>query len=143
MKHTRRLCGNRQDAEDLLQDSIEKGLLNFDSYKCGEPFRDWFFRIITNNHKDSIKHSDVEIRHGVYTERTSAESPERRVLDRAEIAEAMKHLTPAEREAVSLFYFKNMPQRIIADKLNCTLKAVERRLDRARKKMKELLEATI
>ena len=43
-----RLLGNREDAEDLVQDAFIQALDKIDSFDIERPFAPWFFRILTN-----------------------------------------------------------------------------------------------
>jgi len=136
LRYARRRCKNREGAEDLLQGSVEEALLKFNSFEGDKSFRAWLFQFIYNQHGDRIRKIKIEDAYKLYADETQVESPEHRALQRAEIANAMKCLTPIESESVKLFYFKDIPQQKIAERLDCTLKAIERRLSRARQKMK-------
>jgi RNA polymerase sigma-70 factor (ECF subfamily) len=43
-----RLLGQRQDAEDVVQDSFLAALTKIDTFEVGRPFAPWLFRIVAN-----------------------------------------------------------------------------------------------
>lgn len=54
----RRLLGNREDAEDLVQDAFIHALDRLDRYDAARPFAPWFYRVLTNralNARKSIR----------------------------------------------------------------------------------------
>lgn len=50
-----RLTGNREDAEDMLQEAYLRAYRAFDTYKRERPFENWFFRILGNLLVDSLR----------------------------------------------------------------------------------------
>ena len=42
------LCGSREDAEDLVQETFMKALKGFSSFRQGTNFRAWIYRILRN-----------------------------------------------------------------------------------------------
>ena len=54
-KSARRLCRNRQDAEDLTQEAFVRAFRFFDNYRRDLPFENWLFRIISNLFVDDLR----------------------------------------------------------------------------------------
>jgi len=50
-----RLCGNREDADDLLQDASVRAFRAFDSFDRTRSFERWFYRILDNQFKDRLR----------------------------------------------------------------------------------------
>jgi RNA polymerase sigma-70 factor, ECF subfamily len=50
-----RLLGNREDAEDLLQDSFVAALRALDTFENGRPFQPWLLRIVVNRGTNARK----------------------------------------------------------------------------------------
>jgi RNA polymerase sigma-70 factor (ECF subfamily) len=42
------LCGDREEASDLMQESFAKALKAFDGFEGGTKFRAWMFTIVRN-----------------------------------------------------------------------------------------------
>lgn len=51
--------GNRQDAEDVVQDTYMKALKNLDSYRQGTNMEAWLVQIMLNTVRDFVRHSQV------------------------------------------------------------------------------------
>ncbi len=43
-----RMCGHRDRAQDLVQDTMVKGFKNFHRFEEGSNFRAWMYTILTN-----------------------------------------------------------------------------------------------
>ncbi len=50
-----RLTGNRDDAEDLVQEAYLRAWNGFGKYNRNLPFENWFFRILSNHFIDSLR----------------------------------------------------------------------------------------
>lgn len=48
------LCGSRQDAEDLFQETWHKALRNYSKYNKNLPFDKWLFSICVNTYKNTV-----------------------------------------------------------------------------------------
>ncbi|HYM82756.1 MAG TPA: sigma-70 family RNA polymerase sigma factor [Candidatus Dormibacteraeota bacterium] len=101
------------DAEDLTQLVFVKALEALPRYEArGVPFGGWLFRLARNTVIDHVRtrrdHTDLE----VIVERPSDDEPldivvaTRRELD--EVAQALRRLTPEQREAVELRFFAGL-----------------------------------
>ena len=51
----------------------------------------------------------------------------------------MAQLKPSERELLQLAYFEALPQRAIAERLESTPKAIESKMARIRKKLRQMI----
>src|ERR1700712_3603028 len=54
-RSARRLCRNRQDAEDLVQTTLEKAWQARAQFLPGGNIGGWLFRILTNRHRDNLR----------------------------------------------------------------------------------------
>lgn len=57
-----RLVENREDARDVVQDTMVKALTSIDRYEGIYPFTSWLFRIATNNALDLLRRRKLEFR---------------------------------------------------------------------------------
>jgi RNA polymerase sigma-70 factor (ECF subfamily) len=56
-RHALRLTRNHADAEDLLQDTMTKAYVNFDSFRTGTDIVAWLHRIMTNTYINNYRKS--------------------------------------------------------------------------------------
>lgn len=132
-------CGNKDDADDLAQDTLVKAYLSLTGYRDKGKFRSWLFTIAHNtflNHKVSC--------------RTMETIDEARTLIGANVADssfehqdlylALRTLPPKERSAVTLFYLNGYSIKEISKMTEASIEAVKQQLSRGRDKLKEKLK---
>ena len=54
------ITGNREDAMDLMQDTIVIVLKKSHLYKEQDSFKSWIFRILKNNYLNTIKKKSIQ-----------------------------------------------------------------------------------
>ena len=143
------LTQNREEAEDLVQETYVKALKGFASFQLGTNFRAWIYRILRNTFLTS--------RTGLAAARTvalesedegqvvamSRETPESILLDHADqqqVRAALDQLPVMFREVLLLCDVEDMSYREIADTLSIPIGTVMSRLYRARKALRAALE---
>lgn len=139
-----RFLGNREDAEDVVQDAFLRLLAASSRYRPIASFKTYFYRIITRlcldraKKKQSVSVETIpdspDLRPGVVEEMMRRETA---VAVRA----ALHALPPTQRMAVVLKYYEGLNYEGIASALQTTTKAVERLLARARERLRAILEA--
>jgi RNA polymerase sigma-70 factor (ECF subfamily) len=151
-----RLIGNTADAEDLAQEVFVRVYTKRASYRVGAKFSTWCFSIAANQAKNRLRwwRRRPELSLDAWTEaggETADESPagvqaskaavqsEQRVA----VQKAVAALPVDLRTALVLFEYEQQSVIEIAEALQCTPKAVENRLYRARQKLAELLPALL
>lgn len=117
------------DAEDVVQDV----LFSF-SMRHIPPHRQkaWLLRATVNRSLDLLRKKRRQV--------PLKEEPPAPSQQKISLAEEMKALSPADREIVYLFYFEGYPSKEIAALLGMRDDAVRKRLERAKKKLKKILE---
>ena len=138
------LTGNRDEAEDLVQETYMKALKGFASYQPGTNFRAWIYRILRNTFLTSRSglRESATVPLGDEELTDAAETPEATMLahaGRESIQKALERLPVAYREAILLCDVEEMSYREIAETLMIPIGTVMSRLSRARKAMRELL----
>jgi len=131
------LAGNRTDADDLVQDTIERALRNLHQWQQGTRLDSWMFRIAQNLWIDQMRarrvraviSHDPEAAENVATD--GARDAEAR-LAFAETVKALAELPEEQRVVVSLVLVDGMSYREAADVLNVPMGTVTSRLARAR-----------
>ncbi len=139
-----RILGQREDAEDVVQEAFIKMFNKLDSLKEPAAFTGWFKRIVVNN---SINY--VKKRNKIYFEEAGENIKD--VVDEKEtdqkesftvdgIKQALAQLAPGYRIVVSLFLFDGFSHKQIADTLGITESTSKSQYHRGRKKLQELLK---
>ena len=156
-----RMTGNRQDAEDLVQDTYVKAIRNLHRYREGGSCKAWLFRILTNAYIDRYRKArrspvpvelDEEGRTGLYDRLLDAPGEEAasgfdlsdlddylgRFVD-DEVKRAMDGLPEIFRTAIALRDMEGFSYQEIADMLEIPIGTVMSRLFRGRKLLQESL----
>ncbi len=138
------ILGNREDAEDVCQETFIKAFRNLTAYDPGRSFKNWIFSILYHGCLDVIK---KKRRFRAAEARLKAEIPRpaagRVAADPAPpgIGEKiLAHLSPKERTAVVLWASEGFTSAEIAGILGCSASTARVTLFNARKKLKSFLE---
>jgi RNA polymerase sigma-70 factor (ECF subfamily) len=139
------LTQNREEAEDLVQETYVKALKGFSSFQSGTNFRAWIYRILRNaflTSRTGIKAAattpldDEEEEIVLATEAT----PESILLERHDqqlVQRAMDELPVIYREALLLCEVEEMSYQEISATLGVPIGTVMSRLSRARRALRE------
>jgi RNA polymerase sigma-70 factor, ECF subfamily len=141
-----RLSGNPENAKDLVQETLLRGLLRYDPLRHSNAAA-WLTKILTNLFFDYLKHQKVVTRAepelaGPEAEDIDDDSGWSRIHDE-QIRAAVQALEPELREVVELCYLKQMRYREVAAVLNLPMGTIGTRLMRARERLRELLESRL
>ena len=146
------LAQNREDAEDLVQETFVKALRGFDSFRPETNFRAWIFQILRNTFLSSQSRLDRRKTVALDPDETLLELPgtmgtaESVLIERADahlVLHAIDMLPPAFREVVLLLCdVEEMSYKEIAEVLSVPIGTVMSRLTRARKAVRGALAVT-
>ena len=142
------LTQNREDAEDLVQETYLKALNGFDSFQLGTNFRAWVFRILKNTFLSS--RSRLELRMTVPlsskekspVSSESSSTAESLLVERSDLHSvrcAIEQLPVVFREAILLCDVEELSYREIAEILSIPIGTVMSRLARARRAVRDAL----
>jgi len=149
-----RMLGNEDDANDLAQESFVRVYRARESYQPAQKFSTWLFTIAANLARNQLRwrsrHPNVSLdAESESTEQTlgdtlpAATSTPHQAADEAERAQrvraAVQALPGDLREAIVLCEWEDLPVAEAATVLSTTPKAVESRLYRARKLLRDRL----
>ncbi len=152
-----RLLNNSHDALEVTQDAFLKAYSSLASLQRPEAFGGWLMRIVSNlslNHRrgrksrsqlpldDCLDGSEGGGAGGSDYQAKSGD-PLRTLQSRemgARLAEALTELSDKQRLALTMFTIEKMPQKQVAEALDCSVEAVKWHVFQARKKLKELLK---
>ncbi|MDB6178251.1 RNA polymerase sigma factor [Paracoccus sp. Z330] len=140
--YARSVSGHVQDAEDLVQDAIERALSAPSRPDMLDELRPWIFRVIRNLHYDELRrrrvrreYSAAQIRYS--DEATTGTDTERDTLIRL----AFEKLPPEPREILFLVDVMGFKYSEAAQVLNLPAGTVMSRVSRARKALRDLIAA--
>ena len=136
--------GNQAEAEDLAGEVFLKALESLDSYQeRGAPMQAWLFKIAHNllvdhvrkvSKRKTIPIDTLEISDGVDLE----ETVERR-LQSEKLSQALKQLTPAQREVIGLRFFAGLASNEVGKILGKSSGAVREMQSAAVKSLRKLM----
>jgi len=146
------LTQNREEAEDLVQETYAKALKGFSSFRLGTNFRAWMFRILRNTFLTSrtgLKATatvPLEPEEGGPELAVESVTPETILMDRLSqesVRGAMDQLPVNFREILLLCEVEEMSYQEIAETLSIPIGTVMSRLSRARKALGERLRPQV
>lgn len=138
-----RLLGQREDAEDIVQETFLTALERIDSFQTGRPFAPWFFRILVNRGLNARKARSLRQTEAIPADaRAPTDSPERateRSELRARLGAALDQLPERQRAIVRLFELEGFSGAEIAEMMDLSAGTVRWHLHHARKVLREAL----
>lgn len=153
-----RLLGNTQDALEVTQDAFLKSFTSLPSLQKPEAFGGWLMRIVSNlslNFRrgrksgrqlpldDLLGQSDSGGDAGSGSDWAAKSGDPVRNLESQELGkklqEALNMLPEKQRLAIIMFTIEEMPQKQVAESLECSVEAVKWHVFQGRKKLKEIL----
>jgi len=153
-----RLLDNMQDALEVTQDAFLKGFTSLSGLQNPDAFAGWLMRIVSNlslNYRrarksrsalpleDLLVGSDGEGQAGGGDWADSGGNP-RHNAEGHELGiglkEALAQLPEKQRMAIVLFTIEELPQKQVAEAMECSVEAVKWHVFQARKKLRELLK---
>jgi RNA polymerase sigma-70 factor (ECF subfamily) len=139
-RYARALMGERSAADDLVQDTLERGWQKLDSWQRGSDMRPWLFSIMHNLHADQRRKpalATVGLDEAEAVAAVDTPSDRGLVLD----LEAALRLLPAEqREVLLLVVLEDMRYEEVAATLGIPAGTVMSRLSRARERLRLLMD---
>jgi len=141
------MLGNREEAEDLTQDTFVKVFAEAGRYRPAGMFRSWLMRIAGNLARSRLRRRRIigwlPFEPGRHDRPAGARDPQRELEDdqtaRA-VREALAALPERQRQALVLQRFQGMKYREIASAMDTTLAGVESLIQRGLAGLRETLE---
>jgi RNA polymerase sigma-70 factor (ECF subfamily) len=142
----RRLTGNREDGDDLYQDSLLAALRKIATLRDPEAFRPWLYRIIVNRFRN--RYREPWWKHVIpltpeLTETRTENDPSMDYDRRRMLEGALRALSPIERATVILFEIEGWSITELADLYRKPDGTIKSRLSRARSKMRKALRKNL
>jgi RNA polymerase sigma-70 factor (ECF subfamily) len=155
MRVALKMTGNKEEAEDLVQETYLKAFRAFDRFEWGTNVRAWMFRIMINTHYNVHRHrkifKDIEESshsHWINMEVVSQEAmrafknPESSLQQRlvmGEIHAAVENLPQEYRVIFMLSDVEGFSYKEVAETVGCPIGTVMSRLHRARRMLQTAL----
>ncbi len=139
-----RLVQNREDAEDLVQETYAKAFRSLDQFEEGTNSRNWLFKILKNVFYDFVRkqkrqrnmHEKVS-----QEEETSLFSKEEMFntlyAEEREVLETLSFLPEEYRMTLTLYYVDDCTYAEIAEIMECPIGTVRSRLSRGKQFLKK------
>lgn len=124
---------NEADSLDVVQDTLLKALLKFDSLEDYTYFDTWVVRILINTCKDHLRKKREYIS---YEDEIEVESIETEKEETMDLINLLDKLPTDERELLYCRYFEDLRVREIADKLSLKEGTVKSKLSRILSKLR-------
>src|SRR5205809_946657 len=137
------LAGNRDEAEDLVQETYVKALKGFVSFTPGTNFRAWMFRILRNTFLTSRSGlravPPLPLDEQPLIDDATPEMEFFQRVSRESLRQAIEGLPMAFKEVLLLSDVEGMSYKDIAETLSIPIGTVNSRLTRARQKVRVAL----
>jgi RNA polymerase sigma-70 factor, ECF subfamily len=142
------LTQNREEAEDLVQETFAKALRGFSSFQLGTNFRAWMYRILRNTFLTSRTGLRATMTVPLDAEddgpelAVESDTPETILIERSNshlLQSAIDELPVQFREVILLCEVEELSYEEIAETISVPIGTVMSRLSRARKRLRESL----
>lgn len=138
-----RMLNNRDEAEDVLQESFISAFKNIKQYTGEASFGSWLKRIVINRCIDAVKKRSLHLvpldDMDQAQEEAYEEDPDADVYTVESVKNGISQLPDGYRIILTLYLFENYSHRMIAEKLGISEGTSKSQYSRARKKLAELM----
>ncbi len=141
-----RICGNRQDAEDVVQESYVKAYRNLHSFRSESKFSTWLYRIVYNTAATHAKtrlwviDKEVELASASHLSENTLQVNIEATEQKEMVADILERMPKGDALLLTLYYLEDNPVKEIVKITGLNESNVKVKLFRARKTFKELLE---
>lgn len=135
------LCGNRDHADDLVQEALVKAWNHLSSFQEGTNLKAWLFTILRNAYFSELRKTKREVADsdGQLAARLSVPPEQQGHLDLIDLNRALGQLPPDQREALVLVGAEGFSYEDAATISDCAVGTVKSRVNRARTRLAELM----
>ena len=143
-----RICGNREEAKEIAQDSFLKAYRSLKGFKMKSSFATWLYRIVYNT---AISHVRIKKKGILSLEDSPADATDfigsnpseeeaEKQYRNSLVSFALQKINDEERGLISLYYYEEMSTEEISEVTGISKSNIKVKLFRARQKMMEILE---
>jgi RNA polymerase sigma-70 factor (ECF subfamily) len=141
-----RMLKNREEAEEVAQDTFLKAYRSLKKFKKQSKFSTWLYKIVYNQciselrKKKQVVYSVDDEQYNFDIEDTYNKVDQLEESDKKDyIEKAVKQLSEEDKMIVTLYYQQELPTEEVAEIMNLSVSNVKVKLYRARKKLYESL----
>ena len=143
-----RIYGNREEAEELAQDSFFKAYRSLGSFKMKSSFATWLYRIVYNaavshiriKKKGVLSLEDFPVDATDFIGNNMSDEVAEKEYRSSLVNFALQKINEDERGLISLYYYEQMSTEEISDVTGLSKSNIKVKLFRARLKMLEIIE---
>ncbi len=141
----RSLCGNRDRADDLVQETVMRALANRDKFQEGTNLHAWLVTILRNQYYSEIRkrRREVEDSEGTHASRLSDIAAQPGHLELDDFLRAMRLLPDEQREALVLIGASGFSYEEVAEICGVRVGTVKSRVSRARSRLDEIMNGGV
>ena len=138
------LTGNIDQADDLVQEAVTKGLTHIHRFEPGTSMRAWLFTILRNQFHTSYRkrRREIEDPDGTIAGMLSTLPEQEGHLDLGDLQTALAKLPPHHREVLLLVGAEGLSYEETARIVGANIGTVKSRMNRARIRLAELMHVT-
>lgn len=128
------LCGNRDHADDLVQEALVKAWAHLDTFKPGTKLKAWLFTILRNSYFSELRKSKREVHdsNGDFAAHLSTPAAQLGHLELIDLNKALAQLPADQREALILVGAEGFAYEDAALIAGCPVGTIKSRVSRAR-----------
>jgi len=135
------LCGDREHADDLVQETLFKAWNHLDSFHEGTNLKAWLFTILRNTYfsERRKRRREVEDADGSYAATLATHPEQHGHMDMQDFRAALTRLPDDQREALILVGAAGFSYEEAAEISGCAVGTIKSRVNRARNRLADML----
>ena len=135
------LCGDKERADDLVQETLFKAWNHLDSFEEGTNLKAWLFTILRNTYfsERRKRRREIEDADGAYAARLSTQPAQHGHMDMQDFRAALARLPDDQREALVLVGAAGFSYEEAAEISGCAVGTIKSRVNRARSRLASML----
>ena len=135
------LCGDKERADDLVQETLFKAWNHLDSFKEGTNLKAWLFTILRNTYfsERRKRRREVEDADGTYAGRLATHPEQHGHMDMQDFRAVLVRLPYDQREALILVGAAGFSYEEAAEICGCAVGTIKSRVNRARNRLADML----
>jgi len=146
-----KICGNREDAEEIAQDSFIKVFRSLRSFKGRSSFATWLYRIVYNtsitfvrkNKLDILRLEDFPVDSVDFMRDSDTEEEAEIEYMKMLLSYALQKLEHEDRAIITMHYYQDLNHTEICTITGLSRSNIKVRLFRARRKIQQIIEKNI